>query len=580
TFVRRGRRRVEGAEHSVDERRRLLHAVADLMSAERPMTLALMADPALGAGKTHRQGDPEVSEAIDFCRYYGSVGLDSLVPPPDVADLVEVEAAGTVAVVAPWNFPYAIPTGGVAAAIAAGNRVVLKPAPEAIHIGAWIVDQFHRAGVPDSLLRLAVCDDGDVGRHLVTHPGIDAVVLTGSSETAQRFLEWRPDLRLFAETSGKNALVITAAADLDLAIADLVASAFGHAGQKCSAASLAIVEASVYDDPTFGRRLADAVRSVRVGPADDPATIMGPLIAPPNDRLRRALTRLDPGERWLVQPRQLDERTWTPGVRVGVQPGSWFHRTECFGPMLGVLRADDLDHAIALQNSTDYGLTGGLHSLDDAEIDHWLARVQVGNAYVNRGITGAIVRRQPFGGWKRSAIGGGAKAGGPGHVVQFSRWRPIGHDLDRARSDFVRAWTEEIAADHDPSGLAAESNVLRHLPLERVLVRHDGSDPDSLELLRLAAEVSGVELVESDARSTTDASFVATISSRVGRVRLLGELDDDARRALHRRNIPIDIGPPVAVGTVELRRWVREQSISLTRHRHGRLPDDSQSPAP
>lgn len=170
------------------------------------------------------------------------------------------------------------------------------------------------------------------------------------------FLEWRPSKRLFAETSGKNAMVITAAADEDAAIKDLVRSAFGHAGQKCSAASLTIVEASVYDDPRFLQRLADAVVSVR--------------------------------------------------------PGSWFHRTECFGPVLGVARADDLDHATESRNASASGLTGGIQSLDDREVDHWLDRVEVGNAYVNRHIRGAIVQRQPFGGWKRSSVGCGPTAGG------------------------------------------------------------------------------------------------------------------------------------------------------------------------
>ena len=269
------------------------------------------------------------------------------------------------------------------------------------------------------------CPDDDVGRHLVTHPGVDGVVLTGSYDTARLFLGWRPDLRLLAETSGKNSLVISQTADVDAALRDLVRSAFGHAGQKCSAASLAIVEAPLYDDPGFRRRLADAVRSLRVGPAADPATMVGPVINEPSGPLARALTTLDDGESWLVEPRRIGERLWTPGVRLGVRPGSWFHRTECFGPVLGVMRADDLDHAIELQNAVDYGLTGGLHSLDEGEIERWLDRVEVGNAYVNRHTTGAIVRRQPFGGWKRSSVGRGAKTGGPDDINRFVSFRLV-----------------------------------------------------------------------------------------------------------------------------------------------------------
>ena len=224
------------------------------MSSERAQTVGLMAHH---VAKTMHEGDPEVSEAIDFCRYYATAGSARL--DAAVAAGFDVDGRGTVVVVGPWNFPYAIPTGGVAAAIAAGNSVILKPAPEAVAVGAWIADQFWRAGVPRDVLQLVVCDDGPVGRHLVTHAGVDTIVLTGAYDTAAMFLDWRPDLRVLAETSGKDALVITPSADIDQAIADLVRSAFGHAGQKCSAASLGIVVAEVYDDPTFQRRLRDAV---------------------------------------------------------------------------------------------------------------------------------------------------------------------------------------------------------------------------------------------------------------------------------------------------------------------------------
>ncbi len=236
------------------------------------------------------------------------------------------------------------------------------------------------AGVSTHLVQLACTPDNEVGQHLITHEDVSKVILTGSLLTAEMFHTWKPTMRLNAEASGKNALIITAAADMDQAIKDLVKSAFGHAGQKCSAASLGIIEASVYDDPTFAIRLADAVRSLKVGDATDPATIVGPVITDPSGALLRGLTSLDSGESWLVEPENLGENRWTPGVRWNTQPDSWFHLTECFGPVLGIMRADDLDHAIALQNATQYGLTGGLHSLDPGEIDYWMDRVQIGNA--------------------------------------------------------------------------------------------------------------------------------------------------------------------------------------------------------
>ena len=295
------------------------------------------------ANKSIAEGDPEVSEAVDLARYYAwaALALDDITgarPSP----------LGPVVVSPPWNFPLAIPAGGVLAALAAGNSVILKPAPQSRATAALIAELCWAAGVDRDVLQFVPADDDEAGRRLITHPDIAAVILTGSYATAQMFLGWRPDLRLHAETSGKNSIVITACADIDSAVMDLVRAAFGHAGQKCSAASLAIVEAPLYDNPAFLERVRDAAASLRVGPAADVATEIGPLIDPPGEVLHRALTTLDLGERWLLRPeaRSEDETLWTPGIRLDVGPGSWFARTECFGPVLGMIRADDLDHAI------------------------------------------------------------------------------------------------------------------------------------------------------------------------------------------------------------------------------------------
>ena len=366
-------------------------------------------------------------------------------------------------------------------------------------------------------MQYVACPDDDVGQRLITHPDVATVVLTGSYATAQMFLGWKPSLRLLAETSGKNAIVVTEAADVDAAIRDVVRSAFGHAGQKCSAASLLILTAPVYDGGEFLARLAAAVRSVRVGEADDPATMMAPLIAPPTDPLLRGLTALDEGERWLVEPRQrvgphageavdgITSRRWTPGVRVGVTEGSWFHRTECFGPVLGVMRAADLAHALRLQNGTPFGLTGGIQSLDDGEIDYWLDHVEVGNAYVNRHITGAIVQRQPFGGWKRSSIGGAPKAGGPHYVHALLRIAAAPVDVERAAASYQAAWTEWFAFGRDATGLRSESNILRHVPIAGVVVRIGEDTPDgACDAAIVAARQCGVAAIVSDARVESD----------------------------------------------------------------------------
>ncbi|MBM3686154.1 MAG: aldehyde dehydrogenase family protein, partial [Actinobacteria bacterium] len=554
------------AQTTWQERREVLARVAEVMASHRAETLAAMA---ITTGKTLREGDPEVSEAIDFTTYAAHLTLDH----ERLEGSLTWQPHEVVLVAGPWNFPYAIPASGIVHALAAGSAAILKPAPEARAVGALLVSQLHKAGVDPDLVQLVATPDDEVGQHLVTHTGVSEVVLTGSLATADLFLGWRPDLRLRAETSGKNSLIITAAADIDLAIKDLVKSAFGHAGQKCSAASLAIVEASVYDDPSFRRRLADTVRSLRVGWAEDVATTVGPVINPPSGPLARALTQVGPGESWLVEPRQLDEegRLWSPGVIWGVQPGSWFHLTECFGPVLGVMRARDLDDAIVIQNSPEYGLTGGLHSLDPKEIDTWLERVQVGNAYVNRHITGAIVQRQPFGGWKRSSIGGGAKPGGPSHLHSYGTWTTGELNVDRARSEFARAWTTRFGIDTDATGLRCESNVLRHHRLEGVIVRGQTSGA-AYDVLTLAAHTTGTPVMWSDPLDETDEQLATRLPGLgAERLRLLADASPGLLAAAHDAGIAVDRQPVTDAGEVELPRWLKEQAISVTRHRHGRL---------
>jgi RHH-type proline utilization regulon transcriptional repressor/proline dehydrogenase/delta 1-pyrroline-5-carboxylate dehydrogenase len=567
------------ADTSTAERRRALTRFAEALAGARGRLIAVMAH---AAAKTVHEGDPEVSEAIDFARWaaIATRTLDAL-----AADGVTSRPLGVVLAAGPWNFPLAIPTNGVVAALAGGNAVLLKPAPETVTVGVEIVRLAHEAGIPDDVVQLVRCPDDDTGRHLVTHDGVGSVVLTGAYDTARTFLGWKPQLRLIAETSGKNALVITQTADVDLALRDLVRSAFGHAGQKCSAASLAIVEAPLFDDPAFRARLADVVRSARVGPATELATIVGPLIDRPSDKLRRGLTELDDGETWLVRPEPLggDERTWTPGVRWGVQPGSWFHRTECFGPVLGVMRADDLAHAIELQNAVDYGLTGGIHALDEAEIDHWLERVQVGNAYVNRHTTGAIVQRQPFGGWKRSSIGRGAKTGGPGDVLRFVRHEASAPpDRAAATESYRHWWAALFGVETDRAGLRAEANVLRYRPVRGVIVRAGPSTTaDEIELLRLAAERAGAPwelsappgLALTGATVEGDGELAARIArSGTERLRTLGRIDDELAEACHAADVAVDDTAVTGHGRVELACWLREQAISRTLHRHGRLP--------
>ena len=551
-------------------RRRILMAAAEHMEAQRTNTVAVMM---CDTGKTAAEADPEVSEAIDFARYYGLTARQHI----SGSDSTPV---GVVAVVPPWNFPYAIPCGGVCAALAAGNAVILKPAPESVAVAWMLAQQLWEAGVPKDVLQFVPTRDDDTGRRLITHSDVNAVVLTGGFATAELFTRWRPDIRLLAETSGKNAMLIAGSADIDLAVKDLVQSAFGHAGQKCSASSLAIVEATIMDNPAFLRQLQDAVETLHVGAGWDYGTVVGPVIRPPEGALWRALTQLDEGESWLVEPRQLDDagHLWRPGVKLGVQPGSWSHRNEWFGPVLGVMRAPDLDTAIAWQNAVDYGLTAGLQALDVDECERWIERIEAGNAYVNRGTTGAVVHRQPFGGWKRSAVGPTSKAGGPHYVTQLRNWLPF-DDVHRSIRQ-AEVWWEHVGSRSvDPVGLRVERNVHRYRPFSTgidVRVPRDAS-PEVLAYLARIEQLTGtrIRLSSSAVVEGAPACAVETIEAFVGRVsadrvRILSDEPVDAA-ALLARGISTDRRPLAANGAVEIARWVREQSVSITNHRYGNV---------
>ena len=561
------------AARPASERAAILTRVAAVMEAHRDATIAVMARD---TGKTVAEGDPEVSEAIDFARYYATLG-------EGLADEGRQGSAplGVVLVVPPWNFPYSIPAGGVTGALAAGNVVLLKPAPEAVAVGWELARHLWEGGVPRDVVQFVATRDDENGRHLVTNEGVDVVVLTGSSDTARLFTSWKPSMTLLAETSGKNAIVVTASADVDLAVKDLVQSAFGNAGQKCSAASLAIVDRATYDNPLFVRQLVDAVTSLAVGGALAWATEVGPVIRPPEAPLRRALTQLDPGESWLVEPAPLDQAgyLWRPGVKVGVRPGSWSHRSEWFGPVLGVMVAPDLATALEWQNAVDYGLTAGIHSLDEAECAVWLERVEAGNLYVNRPVTGAVVRRQPFGGWKRSSVGPSAKAGGVNYVAALRRWPEV-DDVVAARDEVRRWWDERASRAIDESGLGVERNYVRYRRARQpILVRVDERfDASRAGYVRAIASITGAAIELSAAREVAGVDGVIVESldelveraATVARVRWWSDETPPVADLLDRGRTT-DRRPLSGVGAVEGPRWLLEQSVAITNHRYGNV---------
>ena len=588
----------------------ILHRAGDVLEARRADLLEVMGAE---AGKVLEQGDPEVSEAVDFAHYYAE----------SAKRLAAIEGAealpvGLTVVTPPWNFPVAIPAGSTLAALAAGSPVVIKPARQARRSGAVMVEALWEAGVPREVLQYVQLDGRELGERLISHPAVERVILTGGYETAEMFRGFRPDLPLLAETSGKNAIIVTPSADLDLAARDVAYSAFGHAGQKCSAASLVILVGSVATSERFRRQLIDAVGSYPVGDPADGASRIGPLIGPADGKLLHALTTLEPGERWVLEPERLDAdgRLWRPGIREGVAPGSPFHLTEYFGPVLGIMTAATLDEAIAMVNAIEYGLTSGLHALDEREVQKWLQTVEAGNLYVNRGTTGAIVQRQPFGGWKKAAVGAGSKAGGPNYLVGLSSWTDVPVDaptprdpisaaalaalpqtdaadrpwLEGALTTDVAAWAQEFGAVRDATGLHTEQNVLRYQAVPVTVRLEDVRIAEAVRVLaaglRTGARLrvstatefpgsvtrwlgaAGVPIAVEDPEAW--AARAARLAETGGRIRLVG--GDPTAVAVATGGSPavaVYAGPPVSAGRVELLPYLREQAVSVTAHRFG-----------
>ncbi|HCB33326.1 MAG TPA: aldehyde dehydrogenase, partial [Deltaproteobacteria bacterium] len=504
-------------ETTLLKRHELLSAAARNLRKRRGDLIGIAAAV---CGKTFYESDPEISEAIDFVEYY-----------PHSLRLLEQQTSlglsplGVVLVISPWNFPIAIPTGGVAAALACGNSVLFKPSPLAFPLGEEIAKCFWDAGIPREALQLVCCEDGEPIQTLSGHPDVDTIIFTGGTHTALKMLEKRPDAELSAETGGKNATIVTALADRDQAVEHVLHSAFSHSGQKCSATSLLVLEREVYDDETFRRQLLDAIQTLKVGSVWNFSNKMGPLIREPMADFRKGLETLEDDESWALPPKcdETNPKLWHPAVKWGVRRGSFSHQTEFFGPLLSVMKAESLEDAIEIVNGTDYGLTSGLESLDRREQKIWSEKIEAGNLYINRVTTGAIVLRQSFGGMGLSSIGAGIKAGSPNYAVQFCKIEesdsptqgPLREEspllyiarnwqTQLTRNEHAEIWSElhktiqaiysclfqyesEFSGEQDFFRFRGQDNLFRYLPLGKVTVRLHPDDELFETLIRIAA---------------------------------------------------------------------------------------------
>jgi RHH-type proline utilization regulon transcriptional repressor/proline dehydrogenase/delta 1-pyrroline-5-carboxylate dehydrogenase len=412
-----------------EERAKLLHKLADLMRRDKASLSALIA---LEAGKNWAEAEADVAEAIDFCDFYAAE--IRILGKPAKMQIMAGETnvqhwwpRGVGVVISPWNFPLAILCGMAGAAVVGGNTVLLKPSNNTPVIAAELVRLCIEAGFPPGVLNLVTGRGSEVGERLIASPQIDFIAFTGSMEvglhiweTAGRTPPGQPNLKkVICEMGGKNCLIVDSDADLDEAVLGIMHSAFGFLGQKCSALSRLVVLEDNYDK--LVERVIAACSSLRVGPAEEPGALIGPVIDRPAQQ--RILAVIEKGKTeaclaWQGKVPTDANACWVPPtIFTDVPATSSLFREEIFGPVLSITKAKTFDDALALANDCAFALTGGLYSRSPVNIERAKAELVCGNLYINRGITGAIVGRQPFGGFKMS--GGGTKAGGRDYLQHF-----------------------------------------------------------------------------------------------------------------------------------------------------------------
>jgi RHH-type proline utilization regulon transcriptional repressor/proline dehydrogenase/delta 1-pyrroline-5-carboxylate dehydrogenase len=617
---------VEVAKADVDGWRLLSHAQRHEALKKVAIKVRERRDDLIGVaaaevGKVFTETDVEVSEAVDFLEFY-PYSVDHF----DKYENLEFTGKGVGVVIPPWNFPVAIPLGGIAATLAAGNTVIIKPASVAALTAYEMCKCFWDAGISKNVLQFTPCPGALAGEHLIGNKDVDFVILTGGEDTAASMLKTRPDLLLTAETGGKDATIVTNMADREQAVKNVCQSAFGNSGQKCSATSLLVLEEEVYNDEGFKKALIDTARSMSVGSVWDFKNRIGTLANPVSGNLKKAIEILEKNETWLVAPSyaQDNEYMLKPSIKWGVDEGNFIHMNELFGPVLAVVKANNLEHAVKIVNDTGYGLTSGIESLDEREVSYWKENLKAGNLYINRGTTGAVVLRQPFGGMGKSAIGAGRKVGIFNYITQFVNFTEksapkinkkynndltkfitnckITHNnkedfekLEMALQSYLENFENEFSVAKDYANVRGEDNHFRYLPLKNVLIRVSSDDTIFETVSRmLAAKVSGVHFKVSVNNNTLVKSFLDNAKELFSvRDALIEQSDEEFVKFIknYDRVIYSDISKvsafvfeearksltfiirakPMMEGRLELLNYFIEQSISHSFHRYGNI---------
>ena len=611
---------------SYEQRHKILCDVANEVRKKRGDLIGIAAAE---VGKVFTESDVEVSEAIDFLEFYSHTSRFY-----EAYDNLKFKGKGVGVVTPPWNFPLAIPIGGIAAILAAGNCAIMKPASAAALTAYELCKCFWNAGVSKNTLQYVPCPGSLAGEHLLKNKGVDFVILTGGEKTAYKMLSSRPNLFLAAETGGKDATIVTAMSDREQAIKNVIHSAFSNSGQKCSATSLLVLEEEVYNDPSFKAALVDAAKSMNTGSVWNFVNRIGTLANPIGGNLKKAIESLQEGESWALKPEFADDNEYIlkPAIKWGVKDGNFCHMNELFGPVLSVMKAKNLEDAVNIVNKTGYGLTSGLESLDAREIEYWRENLKAGNLYINRGTTGAVVLRQPFGGMGKSAIGSGRKVGTYNYITQFIDFEeiamptipkkvthPLLSKIDEwinnaneglyagSENDFTKLkaslksyiynYETEFSIEKDHFHIRGEDNIFRYLPLDRVALRVDKSDTIFEIVSRvLAAHICGVKLyISVDFAESEAIAFLFenrdTLLKSTDFITRENEKDfvkcfPDVERIIYSDLNKVSgfvfteaakiakfivRQKPMMEGRLELLNYLKEQTISYSYHRYGNL---------
>jgi RHH-type proline utilization regulon transcriptional repressor/proline dehydrogenase/delta 1-pyrroline-5-carboxylate dehydrogenase len=564
----------EWTTFSIAERAKLLRAAAVEIEKNRADLIGVAVTE---LGKTIAEVDVEVSEAIDFANYYAQNMLET-----ESDKKINFQNRGVHLVLSPWNFPIAIPIGGVLASLAAGKRVILKPSQNAAACGYLISKSLWNAGVPKSAFSFLPTPEHTLDS-LITDPKVfDAVILTGGTNTAKFLLDRTPHLNLYAETGGKNATIVTSLSDREQAIQNVVQSAFGNAGQKCSATSLLILEEEVFNDKRFKLLLKDCTESKTHGSPWNFETEIGPLAVSINKNLLYVLENTA-DEQWLVKPKLKGKFMLSPGIKWGVTTDDFEFKNELFGPILSVMKAKNLQKAIEVVNNSDFGLTSGIESLDPNEISLWANQIKAGNLYANRPTTGAIVQRQPFGGMKASSFGFGMKAGGPNYISQFQHRTEKKRLLEKVIEDYKQSYKDHFSKKIDYANLRGQHNTNCYIKPKNIIVCIDAKvsleDVKKIkaigEIIQVPVTIYSVDIIPelNKCNQLKHWKEIYDLVSHDTVLRVLNAKRIDVKFHRYCHNIAVNIykESPSNYGRYEWLLYLTEQNRSINYHRYGNL---------